>query len=184
MSQPQRFSQPTSWMPQRLRLRRLRTDLLLRRGILYAVLTILVVAGYALLVSWLSLIFGGAIGANNPWLIGLIVALLTLALLSLRNWLQKGVDALLLRGQRAYQQHIQDFAQELTSAIELASISRTLRRHIVNTLAPGQLHIYIHDPLNDRYLATPGEDDRPTSDIHFAPNNPLVIYDLRFTIGD
>ena len=174
MSQPQRFSQLASWMPHSLRPRRLRAEYLLRRGILYAVLTLLVVAGYVLLVGGLSLIFGGGIAANNPWLIGLMVALLALILLPLRNGLQKGVDALLLRGQRAYQQHIQDFSHELSSAIELTSILRTLRQHILKALAPGQLHIYLYDPLNDRYLATPGEDDRPTSDIYFAPNNPLV----------
>jgi hypothetical protein len=32
-----------------------------------------------------------------------MVLVLALVLLPLRNWLQKGVDALLLRGQRAYQ---------------------------------------------------------------------------------
>ena len=150
MSQPQRFSQLFNWMPHSLRPRRLRADYLLRRSILYVLLTILVVAGYALLVGGLSLIFGGAIGANNPWLIGLMVALLALALLPLRNWLQKGVDALLLRGQRAYRQHIQDFSQELRGAIELASILRTLRQHILKALTPGQLHIYLYDPLDDR----------------------------------
>jgi hypothetical protein len=53
-------------MPQRPRQKRLRTDLLLRRGVLYAVLTILVVTGYALLVGGLSLIFGGVIAAIIP----------------------------------------------------------------------------------------------------------------------
>jgi signal transduction histidine kinase/putative methionine-R-sulfoxide reductase with GAF domain len=121
-----------------------------------------------------SLVFGGAIQADNPWLIGLVVALLALALLPLRNGLQKGVDALLLRGPRAYRQHIQDFGRELSGAIELAGILRTLRRHILNALAAGPLHIYLYDPLNDRYQAAPGEDERPTSDLTFAPDHPLV----------
>ena len=103
MSHPQRFSQLASWMPQRLRPRRLRAEYLLRRGVLYAVLTILVVASYALLVGGLSLILGGVIAANNPWLIGLMVLILALVLLPLRNWLQKGIDAYFLRGQHAYQ---------------------------------------------------------------------------------
>lgn len=160
MFQAQRFTQLLDRIRQTLRSKRLRADYLLQRSILYFLLTILGVADYALLVGGLSLIFGEVIGANNPWLIGLMVLVLALALLPLRSRLQKGIDALFLRGQRAYgsrgyhyRQHIQDFTQELTSAIELASILRTLRRHIVNTLAPGQLHIYIHDPLNDRYLA-------------------------------
>lgn len=152
----------------------LRTGFLLRRGILYALLSILVVAGYVLLVSGLSLIFGEFIAANNPLLIGLMVLALAVLLTPLRSRLQKGIDALFLGGQDAYQQHIQNFTQELTRATELSGILRTLRDHIMNAMTPGQLHIYIHDPLNDRYLAAAGEDDRPTSDIHFAPNNPFI----------
>ncbi|MBA4380637.1 MAG: hypothetical protein C0393_08190, partial [Anaerolinea sp.] len=150
------------------------TGFLLRRGILYALLSILVAAGYVLLVSGLSLIFGEFIAANNPLLIGLTVLALAVILTPLRSRLQKGIDALFLRGQGAHQEHIQDFTQELTRATELSGILRTLRDHIMNALTPGQLHIYIYDPLNDRYLAASGEDDRPTSDIHFGPNNPFV----------
>ena len=40
MSQPQRSSQLFNWMPHSLRPRRLRAEYLLRRGILYAVLTL------------------------------------------------------------------------------------------------------------------------------------------------
>ncbi|MDI6768832.1 MAG: GAF domain-containing protein [Anaerolineales bacterium] len=186
-----------------LRPRRLRADFLLRRGILYALLSILVATGYVLLVSGLSLIFGEVIAANNPLLIGLTVLALAVLLTPLRSRLQQGIDALFLRGhivptlaprsgrepagarrpaasagvslrEGAYQEHIQDFTQELTRVTELSGILRRLRDHIMNALTPGQLHIYVYDPLNDRYLAASGEDDRPTSDIHFAPNNPFV----------
>ncbi len=58
----------------------LRTGFLLRRGILYALLSILVAAGYVLLVSGLSLIFGEFITANNPLLIGLTVLALAVIL--------------------------------------------------------------------------------------------------------
>ncbi|MBU2611263.1 MAG: GAF domain-containing protein [Chloroflexi bacterium] len=152
----------------------LRTGFLLRRGILYALLSILVAAGYVLLVSGLSLIFGEFIAANNPLLIGLMVLTLAVLLTPLRSRLQQGIDALFLRGQGAHQEHIQDFTQELTRVTELSGILRTLRDHIMNALTPGQLHIYVYDPLNDRYLAASGEDDRPTSDIHFGTNNPFV----------
>ena len=53
-----------------LRHRLLRTDFLLRQGVLYALLSILAVGGYALLVSGLTLIFGQVFKATNPIFIG------------------------------------------------------------------------------------------------------------------
>lgn len=66
MFQAQRFTQLLDRIRQTLRSKRLRADYLLQRSILYFLLTILGVAGYALLVGGLSLIFGEVIGANNP----------------------------------------------------------------------------------------------------------------------
>ncbi len=41
---------------------------------------------------------------------------------------------------------------------------------------PDRLHIYTYDSLNDQYIALANGDGRPTSDIRFASNSPLVQY--------
>jgi signal transduction histidine kinase len=157
-----------------LRLRVSRTDYLLRRGALYALLSVLVVAGYALIVGGLSLVFGSFFTASNPWVIGGMVFVLALVFNPLRNRLQHMIDAVFFRGERAYQQRVQEFGHEMTRTVDLNSILRTMRQHVVNTLLPDRLHVYVYDHLNDQYAASAGEDGRPTSDIRFAPGSPLV----------
>ena len=56
-----------------LRFRFLRTDNWIRQGVIYILLTVFIVGGYALLVSGLSLIFKAAMPASNPiWVGGLV----------------------------------------------------------------------------------------------------------------
>ena len=124
-----------------LRFRLLRTDFLLRRGALYALLTILALGGYALLVSGLTLIFGQAFQVTNPLFVGVIVFLFALVLNPLRNRLQHLVDVAFFRGVRAYEQRVRDFSHDLTNTVDLAVIIRTLRQHIVDSLLPERLHI-------------------------------------------
>lgn len=157
-----------------LRQRLVHTDYMLRKSVLYALLAVLAVGGYALLVSGLSLIFGQALQANHPLLIGLIVFVIAVTLNPFRNRLQQMIDTLFFRGEQAYQQRVENVTRELTNIIELNTILRILRQHITNSLLPDRLHIYVYDPLNDQYLASPGEDNRPTSDIRFATNSALV----------
>ena len=157
-----------------LKYRLLPSDYLLRRGVLVALLSILVLGGYALLVSGLVLIFGRAFQVTNPLFIGLIVFLLALGLNPLRNRLQQYVDSALFRGTRACEGRLREFNHELANAVDLAAIVRTLRRQINTSLSPGLTHVYLHDPLTDRYLAAAGEDGRPTSDLTFAMTSPLV----------
>jgi signal transduction histidine kinase/putative methionine-R-sulfoxide reductase with GAF domain len=156
-----------------LRQRLLRTDFLIRQGVLYALLSILVLGGYALLVSGLFLIFGPAFQSNNPIFIGALVFLLALVLNPIRTRLQMLIDRVFFRGERAYEQRVRDFSHALTSTVDLSAIVRTLRQHVTESLLPENLYIYVYDPLNDLYAASAGEDGRPTSDIRFTINNAL-----------
>ncbi len=136
-----------------LRHRMVRTDLMFRQGMLYALLSVLALGGYALLVSGLTLIFGQALHATNPLLIGGVVFILALGLNPLRNRLRQFVDAVFFRGMQAYEQRVESFRREMTNTVDLATIVSRLRQHIQDSLLPEILHIYIHDPINDLYAA-------------------------------
>ncbi|GAB4463166.1 MAG: hypothetical protein Kow0070_23260 [Anaerolineales bacterium] len=157
-----------------LRFRLLRTDYWVRRGLVYALLTVLVVLAYGFLVSGVALIL--PVPANNPYLIGGLVFLIAVTLNPLRNRLQSMVDSIFFRGQRAYEDRLRSYSHAITGAMDLASIARVIREHVVETLMPDRLHIFTYDALNDQYAALPGEDGRPTSDIRFASGSSLVQY--------
>ena len=159
-----------------LRFRLLRTDYWVRQGIVYSVLTILVVSAYGLLVTGMAFIFSISMPYNNPYLIGALVFVIAVCLDPVRTRLQTFVDSTFFRGQRAYEERIRTFSHELTNALDLNAIGRVLRDQISSSLVPDRLHIYTYDSLNDQYIALANGDGRPTSDIRFASNSPLVQY--------
>ncbi len=159
-----------------LRFRFLRTDDVARRGLMYVLLTVLVVGGYALLVVGLSLTLNSSIPANNPYLAGGYILLLVLLLEPIRTQLQNLVDSLFFHGERAYAEQLQDFSHRLTTALELNTIGSILRQQIASTLAPSRVHVYTYDTLNDFFSALPGDDRRPTSDIRFTATSPFARY--------
>ncbi|MBI5839002.1 MAG: GAF domain-containing protein [Chloroflexi bacterium] len=159
-----------------LRFRFLRTDDFLRRGIAYALLTIFVIAGYAALVSGLSLILNTSLTFNNPIWVGVFALAVAIMLEPVRARLQGFVDTAFFRGQRAYAERLQAFSHELTNVLDLNKIGIVLRDQIASTLTPDRVHVYTYDTLNDQYAALPGDDRRPTSDIRFSANSPLARY--------
>ena len=159
-----------------LRFRFLRTDDWMRQGLIYVLLTVFIVGGYALLVSGLSLIFKAAMPASNPIWVGGLVFVIAIFLDPVRIRTQSFVDATFFRGQRAYTESIQIFTHELNSALDLNAISGTLRKQIDSTLGPDRLHIYAYNSLNDQYAALPVEDGRASTDIRFSSSSPLAQY--------
>ena len=159
-----------------LRFRLLRTDYWVRQGMVYFILTVLVVAAYALLVSGLGSIFAIAMPYDNPYLIGALVFFIAVLLDPVRTRLQALVDSTFFRGQRAYEERLRTFSHELTNALDLNTIGRVLREQISSSLVPDRLHVYTYDPLNDQYVALANGDGRPTSDIRFSSNSSLVQY--------
>jgi len=159
-----------------LRFRFLRTDDWVRQGVVYLLLTLFIVGGYALLVTGLSLIFTDALHITSPVWVGVLIFVLVVVFEPLRLRLQTLVDTTFFRGQRAYAQSLQNFTHDLTGALDLSAIGMTLRRQIISTLTPERVHIYTYDPLNDQFAAVPDEDGRPSSDIRFSANSALAQY--------
>ncbi|NJN80374.1 MAG: GAF domain-containing protein [Anaerolineales bacterium] len=159
-----------------LRFRFLRTDELIRRGVMYALLTILVSLGYALVVAGAGLLFGGSLPANSPILVGLGLFLIAIILEPIRTRLQNLIDTIFFRGSRVFAEQLEDFSHKLTTALDLNTIGVNMRDQIASTLTPSRIHIYTYDALNDFFSALQGDDDRPTSDIRFISSSPLVNY--------
>jgi signal transduction histidine kinase len=156
-----------------LRYRLLNTDYIFSRAVLYALLSILAVFGYALLVSGLSLIFGDRIQADSPLVIGLMVFVLALLLNPLRNFLQQWIDRVFFRGQQVYRERAEAFSRELHPAMDLSSIITVLRKYVDETLMPERLHIFVRDTLQDFYQPTLDQNNQPTTDVRFPLGSAL-----------
>ncbi len=157
-----------------LRDRLVTSEILVDRLVLYALLTLLVVGGYALLVSGLGLLLGSRVSPTNPLLIGLVLFLLAIGLDPLRQFLRQRIDTFFFRGQSLYHQQVQTFSRELTQSMEIIDILSRLRDYIEQGVVPSQLHLFVHNILTDQYSATAGPDGHFTSDLNFPSNSGLV----------
>ncbi len=159
-----------------LRFRFLRTDDFVRRGLMYFVLSVILIGGYALFVTGAGLIFHEKLPTNNAYLVGGYIFLVALILDPLRARVQSLLDSVFFRGERAFAEQLEGFSHKLTTALDLSTIGMILREQIASTLTPSRVHIYTYDSLNDYYSALPGDDRRPTSDIRFTSASPFARY--------
>jgi signal transduction histidine kinase len=158
-----------------LRFRFLHVEDWVRLGAVYAVLSFVIIGGYAGLVTGLSMIFSNQFLLTRPIWVGLGIFVLTVLVDPIRGRLQSFIDQRFFRGSRAYADRVQIFGRELSAATDLNAIGRVLRQQVVSSLAPDRVHIYTFDALNDQYQALPGENSpRATSDIRFTSSSPLV----------
>lgn len=159
-----------------LRFRFLRTDELIRRGVMYSLLTVFVALGYALVVVGVGVLFGNSLPTNNAILVGVALFLIAIILEPIRTRLQNLVDRIFFRGSRVFAEQLEDFSRKLTTSLDMNTIGASMRDQIASTLAPSRIHIYTYDALNDFFSALPAEDRRPSSDIRFISVSPLVKY--------
>lgn len=159
-----------------LRYRLIRTDIWLRQGLLYAVMALLTIVGYALLVSGFSMVAKDVTLVNNPLLVGSLVFILAIAFDPLRKFVLSKIDNTFFRGQQVYDQRLRDFSHQMTNVLDIQSIGQILRQQITETLSPEYIHIYSYDPVNDQYVSLPDIDGRPSSDVRFSSNSALVEY--------
>ena len=159
-----------------LRFRLLQTETWIRQGLVYAILTTILIGGLGLAASGLSLIFNSFFDIDNVYVSIGLAFLIVILLTPLRMRIESTVDARFFRSQRAYAKSQQEFTHQAASAVDQASISQALRESVMTALGPDRTHVYLYESLNDQYVAMPGPDGRPTSDIRFAANSPLVQY--------
>lgn len=150
------------------------TDYVLSRGVMYSVLAVLIAVGYALLVTGLGLALGNLLPAGSPVIAGLVMFILALGLLPLRQRLERALDVLFFRGERAYQERLKTFSGELTGVVELPHILTVLRQYIDQSLQPQRLHIFVLDSFTDLYVAAKDLNGQTSSDLRFSQSSALV----------
>ncbi len=156
-----------------LRYRLFKVDYIFSRSILVITLSIMTAIGYGFILWGLGVISGTTITGNNPWALAILVTFLAMGLQPVRQRLQDIIDTIIFKGKHAYRQQLQDFGQSMTNARDLPQISRALQETINASMMPNILHIYIHDPSSNQYVAMEHK-GKPTSDIRFTENNPLT----------
>jgi hypothetical protein len=143
----------------------LRLDYILSRGLLYGILTVIIVVGYSLLVTGLGLVLKGIVNSDSQIVVGIAIFISALAFQPLKTTLDNALDRLFFRSERVLQDRLQEFTIQLAETVEIKQIAQLLKGTIEETLFTGNIHIYTYDSVNNRYEVVPDLAGRVSSDI-------------------
>ena len=136
-----------------LRYRLLDTDFVTSQMLVYTIMVVLTLAGYGLVLTGAAVIFGAAVQASNPVVIGLVIFALVVGFNPLRDRLQGAVNDTFFRGQRAYTERLEAFGRALTRAMGLGDIAAALAEQLEGALRPARVYLFLRDALNEDFAA-------------------------------
>jgi hypothetical protein len=126
-----------------LRYRLFDIDLIIRRTLLYAVVTGLLIGVYALSVFVLQNLVGGVIGEGSPLTVAFSTLLIAALFNPLRRRLQGGIDRRLYRSKYNAQQVIDDFVTAARDEADLDRLSTDLLAVIERTVRPSASALWL-----------------------------------------
>jgi len=131
-----------------LRYRLFDVNLVLSRGVVYVLLSVIVVGVYYLI----SLMFGVALQVNHPLVLGVFVLLLALLLNPARVRLQRLVDHVFLREAVDHRQVTRRFVDRLTETTGLPSVLQALSETLEMGWRLQFAALFLYDPRHACYV--------------------------------
>jgi signal transduction histidine kinase len=156
-----------------LRYRLFDMDLMIRQGLVYGLLSAIVVGVYFLLLYLVSLLFGVTLPANDPLVLGVFVLLLALLLNPARYRLQRAVDRIFPHDMVDQRQVMRRFANRLTDTTGLASIMQVLDETLEAGWSLQFAALFLYDAQRACY-APHAIGDRPPPPTTFRRDGPLA----------
>ncbi len=161
-----------------LRYRLFDMNMVIGRGVVYAVLSVAVVAVYFLILYVISSVFGMTLPANNPIVLGVFVFLLALLLNPARARIQDAVDRFFMR-EAVDQRHAVDFfVDRLTETTGLPSVLKALNETFELGWKPEFAALFLHDMRSGRYVPHP-IGNRPFPSVTFTRQGPVADHMLQ-----
>ncbi len=156
-----------------LRYRLLDINLVLSRGVAYALLSVTVVGIYFFLLYLISRVFGVALQANHPLVLGVFVLLSALLLDPARIRLQRVVDRVFLHEAVDHRQIMQRFVSRLTETTGLSSVLQALDEALETGWRLQFAALFLYDPQRVCYVPH-AIGDRPFPPVTFVRDGSLA----------
>ena len=162
-----------------VRYRLLDVDRVLRLGLGYAVLTVLVAIGYALIIALLRAVLSVPVRLDDPSLLTIFIVALVIGLDPLRHRVQRVVDRLFFRERVDYRAMLEGFSHDLTRTLDLGTILSALRERLGATLHPSRLSVFLYDDEARAYV----EAEAPVEAAHMFEADSLLVKRLEQESG-
>lgn len=161
-----------------LRYRLFDINLIISRGVIYALLSAIVVGVYALFVYILDLSLDVQIQVGHPLALGVFVFLLAILLNPMEGRVQRVVERLFLGDSVDYRQLTRRFSNRLTETTNLPSVLEALNEAMASGWTLSRAALYLYDLRRGQYVPhSLGDADFP--DVTFPKNSSLARQMLR-----
>jgi len=159
--------------------RALNIDWIVRRAVVYLLMTIVVVAAFSLFLGLVGQWLHMAYLPLQPLVLALLVFIVIAGAFPLRDLLGRAVDRLLLGRRVAPERALREFATEVMTAHTVDEVVRIIARTLQEVMASHFVALYLVDPRSGIYM--PRLLGNPMSPLPtFRPDGPLA----RRMVGD
>lgn len=152
-----------------IRYRLLDVNRVLRRGLTYLLLAVILAGAFLLIVSGLAVSIGLNITFNNPIVIVLFLLTVLLVYDPLREWVQRWLDRLLFQKPLEFGEMLREYNRGLTTAVTADQIAQLLVAYIQRGIPMHKPLLYLPDSSVGGYCPFPEADGRIVS-----ADSPLV----------
>jgi two-component system, NtrC family, sensor kinase len=143
---------------------------LVKKGLLYSILTGLLTCTYALLIIIAEKISVDLTLTETIWFPALFFLLITSVFGPLRSRIQRFVDRLFYKDRYDYQRTLKNISRTIASILDLKKISRLVSKSLVQAMGLDHCRLFLSCGTDERYL------DSATGKILTAENSPLVQF--------
>ena len=130
-----------------LHYRLLNVDLVISKGLVYTLLTMLILAAYLFWIAIAGRVFHVEAPASNPAVLAPFIIVLTMAINPARNRLQGLVNRFFFKERPSFQTIMRDLGRALTATLELPVLLEVLLARVRSTLEVGRAMVFL---LNER----------------------------------
>jgi signal transduction histidine kinase len=152
----------------------IKQDLIIRRALLYTILTGLAALAYALIVAGASLVLLGIFNINHPLFIGGLIVLLALLVNPIRERLQGKIDLAFSKRLSTTHKILQAFTHRLDGAESLSKVATILLKYLLENIQSSSVYVFILDPVSNHFIAVPDANGQATTDLRFPEASALA----------
>ncbi|MBK8984559.1 MAG: GAF domain-containing protein [Chloroflexi bacterium] len=154
-----------------VRFRLLDVNRVVRRGLTYLLLAIIVVGAVLLIISGLAVGVGIHITLSNPWVVAIFMLAIFAIYDPLRTWLQKGLDRLLFQKPVELNELLRQYNRRLTTAVNADQVAKILVEYTQTGIPVSNPQLFLPDDNLGGYCSYPD-----TENAMVATDSPLVVY--------
>ncbi|MFQ5398218.1 MAG: GAF domain-containing protein [Anaerolineae bacterium] len=156
-----------------IRFRLLNTDIVLRRGLTFILLTGLIVIALTLLVAGFTAATGQPLNLDNPVLLALFIAVIATLFDPLRSGLQKLVDQYFFRKPIAFDELLRGYNRGLTRATRVDQVADMLLKYARTAVLDAEPHLFLPDATMNCFSSIGGGHD---GDLRLDNASPMVAF--------